>query len=516
MNRKSAALFLVVTLICLVIPVICLAVPNVMSYQGKLNDRAGNPINGSKSIIFTIYDAATGGTALWSEMQNVVVTNGILNVELGSVATIPNTLFNSDNRFLGIKFANDSEMTPRQRIASGAYAFKAKMYESSDRLTNYLGLSNLRNMQLGIIDLGGGQTDGWGEVYVDSDGRGNSVVSSNTASAFNINKYTANKFSILIEAAGIKPADFFINNCLCINIAPGKWILTSSRSSKELQKADVMQTLFYGTNGTDGRAKNAFYQGLTAVRVSDPILVGYRGIYVNHSTTVPESAGLYTYTGIFSNVTNNLNCQAWTSGGTSNVSNFSASVVLGGITVGSCGPGASWSDIGADTHTKIVSNPSSITFNLYDNSSNAYWGSATWEIGYFITNGTVNFSGGASNSINKDYTTSENFPLFSVMNDEFNVSVISHNISSNTFSSTISKAIGIPLIADWEDGADIQYKLSNATEDTGWLPAGNNPKTTTFTPFTSQPTTLTVKLIPKATNPTPGYPSIKGFWVYAE
>ncbi len=91
---------------------------------------------------------------------------------------------------------------------------------------------------------------------------------------------------------------------------------------------------------------------------------------------------------------------------------------------------------------------------------------------------------------------------------------IEHTIPSGTFSSTISKSIGVPLISDYEAGIDIQYKLTNATEDTGWLNS-YPPEISSFTAFTSQPTKLIVKLIPKSSSPTSGYPSIRGFWVRA-
>ena len=91
-------------------------------------------------------------------------------------------------------------------------------------------------------------------------------------------------------------------------------------------------------------------------------------------------------------------------------------------------------------------------------------------------------------------------------------SVIQHTIPSGTFPSNINTAFGIPFIADWEDGADIQYKLTNSSEDSGWL---NYGEVNSFTAFTSEPTTLIVKLIPKSSSPTAGYPSIKGFYINA-
>jgi len=87
---------------------------------------------------------------------------------------------------------------------------------------------------------------------------------------------------------------------------------------------------------------------------------------------------------------------------------------------------------------------------------------------------------------------------------------ITHDIPAGTFSSTISKTIGVPFIEDWEDGADIQYKLTNSTEDSGWL---NTNEVSEFTAFTAEPETMIVKLIPKDSNPTAGFPSVKGFLV---
>jgi len=89
------------------------------------------------------------------------------------------------------------------------------------------------------------------------------------------------------------------------------------------------------------------------------------------------------------------------------------------------------------------------------------------------------------------------------------------NIPSGTFSSTISKSILVPLIYYWEAGADLTYKLTNAGEDTGWLPCGTTPMLSEFTAFTSEPTKLTVRLTPKSSSPTTGYPTISGCSVRA-
>ena len=96
-----------------------------------------------------------------------------------------------------------------------------------------------------------------------------------------------------------------------------------------------------------------------------------------------------------------------------------------------------------------------------------------------------------------------------------NTGEIHHTIPSGTFLPTVSKGIAAVKIVDWEDGASLQWKATNATEDTGWKDFnidGETPyaKLSSFTAFTSEPDTFIVKLIPKTTSPTAGVPSISG------
>jgi hypothetical protein len=102
-------------------------VPHMINYQGVLTDpTTGGPIpDNSYSITFTIYSVATGGTALWTEVQNVSTTGGRFNVLLGSVNPIPPTVFSGGNCYLGVKVETDAEMTPRKRMVSVGYALKS-------------------------------------------------------------------------------------------------------------------------------------------------------------------------------------------------------------------------------------------------------------------------------------------------------------------------------------------------------------------------------------------------------
>jgi hypothetical protein len=106
------------------------AVPGRINYQGQLNDQNGVPVNATVSLVFSIYDVASGGTALWSETQSIVVSNGVFSVQLGAVVSLPSTLFARDTLYLGIRAGADQEMTPRQQITTSAFSHRAELLSS--------------------------------------------------------------------------------------------------------------------------------------------------------------------------------------------------------------------------------------------------------------------------------------------------------------------------------------------------------------------------------------------------
>ncbi len=98
-------------------------IPQLVNYQGIITNDAGDEITGTRNIQFLIYDAATSGSLLWSETQNVSIEEGLFNILLGSDVPIPYELFEESERYLAIKVETDSEMLPRQRLTSVGYAF---------------------------------------------------------------------------------------------------------------------------------------------------------------------------------------------------------------------------------------------------------------------------------------------------------------------------------------------------------------------------------------------------------
>ena len=155
MLQKS---ILAIALILMGVCIINAQVPQLINYQGVLSDAAGNKINGSRSIQFSIYNSATGGTALWYETQPVVVTDGWFNVLLGSVTAVPYTVFNGSDKFLSLKVGTDPEMTPRKRLVSVGYSFRAYDADKVDGkdASTFIEKVNSVTPLNGNIDLVGG------------------------------------------------------------------------------------------------------------------------------------------------------------------------------------------------------------------------------------------------------------------------------------------------------------------------------------------------------------------------
>jgi len=110
------------------------SVPQLINYQGRLTNAAGQPLADGSTVdlTFAFYGAATGGTAYLTVLQeDVVVNSGIYNVLIGSGTITPGTesslaaVFQKHAEvWMGVKVDADAEMTPRARITSVPYSMK--------------------------------------------------------------------------------------------------------------------------------------------------------------------------------------------------------------------------------------------------------------------------------------------------------------------------------------------------------------------------------------------------------
>ncbi|MEZ4210186.1 MAG: hypothetical protein R3B38_00480 [Patescibacteria group bacterium] len=109
-------------------------VPITMGYQGRLKDSGGTALSGTYDFTIRIYNALTGGSSLFSETHSdVTVTNGYFTLVIGSVdaSTNPLDLDFDTTYYISTEIESDGEMSPRTKINSAAYAFRAGGIETA-------------------------------------------------------------------------------------------------------------------------------------------------------------------------------------------------------------------------------------------------------------------------------------------------------------------------------------------------------------------------------------------------
>ncbi len=123
---------LIVILIFLFTSVLTAQVPSTLSWQGILQDDSGDLLDGQYTITTKIYDAQTGGNALWTESQTVTIEDGITNLILGKSTTL--NLDFEDAYWLEITIDNGTPLS-RIELTSVPYAFTSKNIE--DKAVTY-------------------------------------------------------------------------------------------------------------------------------------------------------------------------------------------------------------------------------------------------------------------------------------------------------------------------------------------------------------------------------------------
>ncbi len=179
-------------------------VPRSFSYQGRLTDNLGTPLNGVYNIEFRIADDATLGVLLYnSGPQPVTVANGLFNVNIGEppMPALPVNIFADTNRYLSIKVGADPEQTPRTKLTSVAYAYQVRTVDGatggdvSGTINATSGGNPRASLIPGTAQISTYGTDNleqariwggtWGEVLLyDSDGSNDQTVRLGSQSGF--------------------------------------------------------------------------------------------------------------------------------------------------------------------------------------------------------------------------------------------------------------------------------------------------------------------------------------------
>jgi hypothetical protein len=92
--------------------------PGAIPIQGRLTNASGSPLSGTYSIMFRLYEADLGGTAVCTDTRSVSVVNGLFSDYLDGCYND----ITGQKLWLGVKVGGDQEMTPRQVVYPVPYA----------------------------------------------------------------------------------------------------------------------------------------------------------------------------------------------------------------------------------------------------------------------------------------------------------------------------------------------------------------------------------------------------------
>lgn len=125
--------------------------PTKMNFQGRITNNSGSILaNGTYNMRFKIWNAASGGVQQWSEdrlvaaTQGVTVTNGQFSVQLGSITSLPASVFASNSLYFEVELPTPASattsspvwtelpMTPRNQLATSAYAYNSETLDGLD------------------------------------------------------------------------------------------------------------------------------------------------------------------------------------------------------------------------------------------------------------------------------------------------------------------------------------------------------------------------------------------------
>ena len=120
------------------------AAPWLLPFQGRLTTSDGKPLTeGETTAVFALYDAPTGGAAVWSSgpLKLKVGPGGLVHATLGGEANpLEGKADFSREVYLGVKVddpsnttpaSDEPEMLPRVRIVPALFAIRSKMAEDS-------------------------------------------------------------------------------------------------------------------------------------------------------------------------------------------------------------------------------------------------------------------------------------------------------------------------------------------------------------------------------------------------
>ncbi len=157
--------------LAILVPAIATATPTTLTSQGRLIDTAGSPINGDRTLTFSLYtDEAGSSAALWSENNAASVADGYYAVVLGDDSPFPTTVLNATSLYLGISVDNAADFRPRESITASLFAIRANTAVNVDGGTVDATTLSATEITVGDFILDSTGLSASGELVVDADG----------------------------------------------------------------------------------------------------------------------------------------------------------------------------------------------------------------------------------------------------------------------------------------------------------------------------------------------------------
>ncbi len=193
-------------LLLILLPVALLAqIPQTMNYQGRLEDNSGNPVtDGNYSIVFTIFDAATNGTSLWTETRTVTTEDGFFNLTLGENTAID--ISTNQQIWLNVNIGG-TDLTPRTKLSGSLSSLSTKSVENTATAGNTVVTSI--NTSTGGIDaerIADGSVSN--AEYQMLDGVGSTLVGISDAQTLTNKTINTASNTITIDAADVASGTF--------------------------------------------------------------------------------------------------------------------------------------------------------------------------------------------------------------------------------------------------------------------------------------------------------------------
>jgi len=137
------------------------AVPCKINYQGRLIEN-NVPVDGTKTMVFSIYTVATEGSPIWTSGDvSVTVYNGLFRYVLGEgfvggnpvtdLSSIPWTA--GETLYLQVQVGNDI-LTPREPLSAYPYAINSHLLEGATK-EYFLNTSGDTQTKQGNLNIGG-------------------------------------------------------------------------------------------------------------------------------------------------------------------------------------------------------------------------------------------------------------------------------------------------------------------------------------------------------------------------